>query len=804
MESEPTRIIGAGVHNLARASAYYASLVHEVPAHTDVVTHLDNQVGEALGRLEAVLEGYDSFDTLSFLRTAMGPFDFTGLKESETQIETSQAVQDVIGLALLGMGLPRQPLTGVNSGQPDIGAARTHATTIIRAANTLAVIQGNRLDEPLGPLAGEFLAYEQTVRGRQYDSVAMQLNTGVLGSKAVDAILSSTLGFTLTQVRAVREAALELLNERFFGARDRVGDAARTPGGVDRLDRDAFLADMNLMVNECRLFGSVTPDDIISRTDVDLCTTQSILDFFSIGRPDDVAPNPVREFVDGQIPAPWGSIADDDGYLMLNGFLGEDEMRRNIERGLNLAGQRGGPAAKAWAKYVRHRASFSETGAGAALAGLLGGTAPKWEGQKYLGPEDLRNVSEFTSDSDPTNLPGRTYESDILLLVDDVAFCVEVKAGTVTDKARGGHAKRLATDLEKTLTEANEQAQRLAELIRANGGVWSADGDWIDLSSTTEIHSIIVMLDDMGPLSLSMNELAEKKIIASVEVPWIVSLHDLLVTAKVLNHPAQFLDFVRRRRGRKLATMLSGADELDVLMWFITGGMYFDPDPADVADQLPINRPANPADQRRFNEQKRVHLGTLTDDLDAWMYGEEGHSQVASPKPVRQEESWVEQYLEASEASMTPGWLRFGADLVGLSGRAQQKIGRDLKSRCRAAQKGTIERSLTTHGTTSFGSWLLTAVALPEGAEADHLTHYVDDKQYQTHSSRSMLLLYRPDGSLVGSRFRGAPEPRSAQRDAAIEISPLRSLAATFSSPPPSAKRATRQLRGKGNNRKRR
>ena len=37
--------------------------------------------------------------------------------------------------------------------------------------------------------------------------------------------------------------------------------------------------------------------------------------------------------------------------------------------------------------------------------------------------------------------------------------------------------------------------------------------------------------------------------------------------------------------------MVSGADELDVLLWFLDGGMYFDPDPEDVAQQLPIDKP---------------------------------------------------------------------------------------------------------------------------------------------------------------------------------------------------------------------
>jgi hypothetical protein len=61
----------------------------------------------------------------------------------------------------------------------------------------------------------------------------------------------------------------------------------------------------------------------------------------------------------------------------------------------------------------------------------------------------------------------------------------------------------------------------------------------------------------------------------------------------------------------------------------------------------------------------------------------------------------------------------------------------------------------------------------------------MDAKQYQTRSSRSMLLLYKTDGSLSGSRYRGEPQPRTAERDAAIEVAPLRSLSATFSKAPP-------------------
>lgn len=174
-----------------------------------------------------------------------------------------------------------------------------------------------------------------------------------------------------------------------------------------------------------------------------------------------------------------------------------------------------------------------------------------------------------------------------------------------------------------------------------------------------------------------------------------------------------------------------------------------------------------------------------------------------APKPTRREEPWDEQYLAAAEAAKSPGWLRFGADLVGLSERAQRDIGKVLKKQCPRARGGGIERSFTTHGTTSVGSWLLTASAVPDGAATDHLVDYIDAKQYQTDSSRSMLLLYSADGNFTGSRYRAERQPRSAERDAAVAAAPLHTLQETFGGQPPGAGRGTSRRPGKGGNSKR-
>jgi len=202
----------------------------------------------------------------------------------------------------------------------------------------------------------------------------------------------------------------------------------------------------------------VSVGDVADRAGIQESTAHAALEFFSASRPAETETNPVVRYGQRVRLAPWGSIADDGEYLILNGFLGEDELRRDIERGLIRAAAMGGSPSKAWSKYDRRRAANSESRAAAALRELLAGAEPRWEGQNYIGAVSVDDAASLGRHADRTDTPTRDSESDLLFVVDGVALCVEVKAGSVTDKARGGNATRLASDLQKTLKEGNEQA----------------------------------------------------------------------------------------------------------------------------------------------------------------------------------------------------------------------------------------------------------------------------------------------------------------------------------------------------------
>jgi hypothetical protein len=128
----------------------YEQLAENASNVDELLVHFGEEIDSARVALEDGLRGHDSFDAIAFLRFAVGPWGFSEVRESESQFENRQTAQDVRALTLLGMGLPRRQLTGENSGQPDLGKAMGLAAEIVRAANTRALVLGQRVRQPLG------------------------------------------------------------------------------------------------------------------------------------------------------------------------------------------------------------------------------------------------------------------------------------------------------------------------------------------------------------------------------------------------------------------------------------------------------------------------------------------------------------------------------------------------------------------------------------------------------------------------------------------------------------------------------
>jgi hypothetical protein len=487
-------------------------------------------------------------------------------------------------------------------------------------------------------------------------------------------------------------------------------------------------------------------------------------------------------------------IRDADGnYLMTGSQIGTDSFRVIAETALKAD-------ARAWRRYDRARADVSETTALGAVSRAVG-TPTTYPNLCYYGPRQGQDVAALGAACTSPQAVGNQTECDGLFVIRDVAICVEVKGRTIADPARRGDRARLSSEIKKIFSEGARQAQRLEQLISRNHGVWLGDGSWLDLAAVREVRAVVVGLDDFGPLAVALGDLEQAGLLGEGSLPWIASLHDLEVISKVIDRPAEFLLWLRRRADSGVATYYRGSDELDLFMLFLDGGLYVEPDPEDVRHDHPTSGPSRSHARKMHQRDARpTIIGTYTDPLDAWMYWTEGTSPYEVDKPVLNTYPAAQEIIDFLADSRKPGWLRFGADLLGLAGAAQKKLVaslRDIANQTRAdGQRHTVAFAYA-------GLWghpTFFAATQPRdqirGEAMEMLRTYMAAKKHQLRSDRSLGLLLDHCRQIVGTVYMNDAPEDDPGLDSLGDAIGLMSIEESHRPIPPSAKRAAHQLRG--------
>ncbi len=105
-------------------------------------------------------------------------------------------------------------------------------------------------------------------------------------------------------------------------------------------------------------------------------------------------------------------------------------------------------------------------------------------------------------------------------------------------------------------------------------------------------------------------------------IPWTVSVHDLDLITQVVDRPAEFLLYLRRRRDPEATVFYTAPDELDLFLYFFEAGLYVEPDPDKIRVALPWMPPVKTAERRRRRQQHPAYITSRTDALDLWHYAE--------------------------------------------------------------------------------------------------------------------------------------------------------------------------------------
>lgn len=738
------RLVGPSRESLlrtgARMDAHFGNLrpAPASPTPSDMQPLL-SAVDDAMDNLLVLLDGHDALDVMVMVRQYVMPFDLGLWAESESSLLDSWACGEVVALALLGLGLPdRSPDCQVPTASviPELVQV---AATIVQLAVYASLTQQSEppiqdLETPgAGKLAKMLCSHELTVRGRQYESVATTINEAILRTPQSDKGFRSGVGFTYDDVISVREALIECMPEGLESELEIAGYL----GARQEPCQEAIEAARAWFETPSKRY-LVTIGQIAQQGGLDLALVEKVLGIFSLGPTGQPSRDLLRAFVNGRNALAGKAILHSPGrgYLPLPGAIALDEIRRTCEAHIK--------STKAWTSYGRARDAAAETLAIDTLAEMLDGQARVYRNLRYRGPADGVDLSAGATDVSLAPL----VEADALLLVDGVAMCVEIKAGALRPRTRQGGVPQLDGDLAKTVKEADFQADRLRGLITAHRGIWLESGSWLDLEDVQEAHTLVVCLDDFGPLSVAMAEMVEGGILAHTQLPWVVTIHDLLVAREVFDRPEHFLTYLRRRTNRDAALWVTGVDELDVIMWFVAGGFYFVPDPDRLHARYPFEARPSKAIRREYAEQGRTIVGTFTDPLDAYFYWAEGISSQPAECPHRAAmPARLQRLVDTMREVHAPGWLRLASDLDGYAAQAQDDIAQYIEQGIAMTERDHQMHTYAIRGCDDTGRWIhIFATGSNSDSNRQRLQQYLRAKKHQERADRAFGVLLNQRG----------------------------------------------------------
>jgi hypothetical protein len=428
-----------------------------------------------------------------------------------------------------------------------------------------------------------------------------------------------------------------------------------------------------------------------------------------------------------------------------------------------------------WESYQKRRGDFLEDQAVAHLLNVFP-MAAVYQTYEYFVPDPDAKVPQ-TTPADYT----KVVEGDALLVIDDMAIVAEAKAGSFTPGARRGDPKRLADDLKKIVTAASEQADRTRDRILGDGGLRLRDGTWFDLSHIREVHTIAVSLDDLAGITTVTSRLVDAGLLNSDPLPWPVSIHDLRVVAELVDRPAEFNLFLRRRTEQDLTVMFLAQDELDLYMQFLGGHLYVEPDPGQIARDLPQFGKVRAGYARRRKKQPHTIIQSLTDPLDAWYAHQTGDRDDPAEKPTLNCNPNVAALVDAIAARAEPGWLATGTTLLDGNEALQRNYGRYATDIAATTRADGQHHSVTTMGGcradwSYVGVYATVGLAESRARALARMADYITVKKHQMQAARGFALLFDSNAHLIATAYDNrhpGPDSYLDQRVASSGLKPI-------------------------------
>lgn len=285
----------------------------------------------------------------------------------------------------------------------------------------------------------------------------------------------------------------------------------------------------------------------------------------------------------------------------------------------------------------------------------------------------------------------KSFENDLLVLLDSYLLVVEAKSGRVTESTRRGAIKSLKKILKKLLVEPSIQSKRFSDYLKNNPGLHKfknrqGELNEVDNSKVREVIRLSVTLESLGTLFCRSTDLKQAGLIPyDVEMSPTMSLSDLEIIFEILEGGCEKLHYLLRREEFERNAGYVG-DEIDLLAFYLDTG--FNIGEAEVT-------------------QKGLHLLGMSNIFDPFFMRELPESET--PKPKRKLTKWWKRIIQQIELRQFERWTEVGYVLLNFAYDEQVKFERGFNK-----IKKVVNKFWQFQFTEYNNSFLLTNKTFPE------------------------------------------------------------------------------------------
>lgn len=789
---------GADTHagSIAQSTSRMMSMMHELRSHPAPLSEADHRIDGELEALTMELAGHRPERVIELARLACLPWAIAGQTKPGT--DGGPAIAELLALIALAS----------SSGQSDGSASDETPNGLYQQAHAWAktvetlmfLLQARRFltvidDAPddLAHIAMSARSREVWVRNTSYPDMVKTTLDLLFSGASISLALTANLGFDAEDAYLVltklHEIQVEAMNERMIANHSAMRAASESgPADPDPVLLQQMKVAWNSAWQPTADLVTVSAPALVDALGLKPEVVDAVLNRFAVELNGQSPREVLDAFLGGDNPFRTNPVvrSDRDEFMMVHDALILPAIRENLEQELKRL--------PAWEAYQQHRGDVLEEIGKATFEKVFPGVESRSAFDYFVPANELERAGE------PAGYT-KKVEGDLLLILDDVAVIVEAKAVALTPAARVGESRKLRRNLVDIITKASDQAARLQRCIEDDGGVRLHKHGWLDLSHVREIHTVALSLEDLSSVATATSELVEAKLLDAERIPWVVSIHDLQVIVDLVDRPAEFLLYLRRRRDPEVSLAYASSDELDLFLYFYEKGLYVSPDPAIMAEAFAHISTPRTADVRRRANQRRIVISSRTDPLDAWHYAQIDPTRPQVKKPILTRSPMVPLADEVQRRGVY-GWLSLGATLLSGSTKTQADWSRIPKKLLSGPLGGGRERSISVPiGTTLGNAWLLVWSTRPAEREIDEIrktaTDYLRAKKYQLKFSRGAVFVYdEADGTLLDVLYDGTlPTPDPSMDEAIRNLFPAEKMS---SAPPPKAKRPSKPKRKPG------